>query len=102
MKLFLSSIILALLVACAGTPTATLNDKEAIAIRAATGTRETATALLSAGKISLAKDREIQAQATAIVNGIRAARAANDAAAIDKGKTDAEALTSAVKQGAAK
>lgn len=95
----LAGLLIASCIACTGpnaVPTATLNDKEALALRAATTARQTATALLLAGKITVAQDKVAQAQATAIVEGIRNARAAGDAAAIDAAKTQAENLTAAV------
>lgn len=59
------------LLACTGTPTATPNDQAALCIQGVTTSRQAATALLRAGKITVDKDREIQASLDAAVPGCR-------------------------------
>ena len=67
----LLAIPLVLLAACAGTPTATPLDQAALCIQGVTTSRKAATALLRAGRITLEKDREIQASLDAAVPGCR-------------------------------
>lgn len=82
-----------MLTACATpVPTATLNDKEAIALRSVTTARQVSMAALAAHKINVGQDQKTQATLDLTVTAIAAARAANDAAGIDAAKAKADAL----------
>lgn len=63
---------------CAGVPTDTANDKEAIALRSITAMRTTSTALLRAGKVTVADDQAVQLRADQIRATVVAARSIID------------------------
>lgn len=78
--------------ACGDVPTQTFNDKAAITMRSVTAARDTSTALLQAGKITLAQDAENQKKLDAIVEGVKTARAQNDAAKVEALKVQADGV----------
>lgn len=73
-------------------PTATLNDQVAVATEAVTLARQTSTALLRAGKITLAQDQATQAKLNTIDANIAAA---STVAQVVAQKTAADAITTA-------
>lgn len=86
----LMPLVLAL-AACASQP---LIDTETIAMRSVTAARQVATASLRAGKITVAEDQKAQAQLSLVALGIKAAVAAQDAAAVAKAQADADKIKS--------
>ncbi len=68
---YVMAFLCAMLVACAGAPTATPNDQAALCIQGVTTARKAATALLRAGKITVEKDRALQASLDEAVPGCR-------------------------------
>jgi hypothetical protein len=79
LRLTAAIVLLSIAAACASTP---LLDSETVAMRSVTAARQVATAALRAGKISVADDQKAQANLTLIATGIKAAVAAQDAAAV--------------------
>lgn len=85
-KIWLAGLVLGL----AGCAT-NLLGKEVQALQAVTATRTAATAALRAGKITVAKDQEIQKWADVTRASIEAAVAAGNAAVLAAAQADAEA-----------
>ena len=88
-RMTLSALLIASAVACA---TSTLLDKEVVALKSVTAARQVATAALRAGKISIADDQKTQANLTMLATGIKAAVAAQDAAAVAANQNAADAI----------
>lgn len=65
-------LLLALLTACETVPTNTALDQSALCARGIVTSRQAVTALLRAGRITLEKDREIQAALDTAEPGCRA------------------------------
>lgn len=84
-----------LLAACASAP---LLDQETIAMRSVTAARQVATASLRAGKITVAQDQKAQADLTLIALGIKAAVAAQDAAAVAAKQAEADKIKANLEQ----
>lgn len=76
--------------AIAGCASASLLDQETVAMRSVTAARQVATASLRAGKITVAEDQRLQAHLTLLATGIKAAVAAQDAAAVAANQKDAD------------
>ena len=77
MKHLFASLCLSVgLCACTTTPpTATFNDKLALAVESVTTARKAATTLLIAGKITVEEDASLQAKLDIIVGSLKAAKA---------------------------
>ena len=75
MKRLIASMLLAGLCACSTVPTDTFNDKVAIGVQTVTATRKAATQALLAGKLSKAKDADLQEQLDKVVGALKVATA---------------------------
>jgi hypothetical protein len=87
---FLVICALAVLVACANTSMLT---NETRAVESVTAARQVSTAMLRAGKITVAQDVDNQKKLDAVRQSIVAAKNAADAQALAKAKKDADAIT---------
>ena len=70
MQLYVAALLM-MTAACTGTPTTTPMDQEAICARGIVTSRQAATALLRGGRITIARDQEIQASLDAAEPGCR-------------------------------
>lgn len=92
----LSKYVLVLLVCALAACATPLLDQETIAMRSVTAARQVATASLRAGKITVEQDQKTQANLTVIALGIKAAVAAQDAAAVAEQQAKADQIKSSL------